>query len=167
MILTLPNQFTETSWYGRGPHETYWDRKLSGKIGVFNGSIMDQFHRYSRPQETGNKTDIRWMQLSSEALHLTAYPADNQLLNGSIWPFSTAELDYVEGKDGGQSASGLVPVSTRHGADIKTGAIVQWNIDHLQMGLGGDTSWGRPVHKEYTIPAGEYRYSFVIIPESR
>ena len=107
------------------------------------------------------------MKASSEDLQLTAYPTDNQLLNGSIWPFNTAELDYVEGKDGGQSASGLVPVSTRHGADIKTGAIVQWNIDHRQMGVGGDTSWGRPVHKEYTIIPGKYSYSFVIIPESR
>jgi len=167
MYLTLSNHFTETAWYGRGPHETYWDRKLSGKVGIYKGSIEDQFHRYLRPQETGNKTDIRWMQLSSEALHLTAYPADNQLLNGSVWPFNTAELDYVAGKDGGKSASGLVPVSTRHGADIRTGEIVQWNIDHLQMGLGGDTSWGRPVHKEYTIVPGEYRYSIVIVPERR
>jgi beta-galactosidase len=165
MFLTIPNQFTEIAWYGRGPHETYWDRKTSGKIGIYSGKIADQFHRYSRPQETGNLSDIRWMQVVSDALRLTVHPADNDLLNGSIWPFNTAELDYVEGKDGGQSASGLVPVSSRHGADIRTGATVQWNIDHLQMGLGGDTSWGRPVHKEYTIPADEYRYSFVIIPE--
>jgi len=167
MYFGLPDIYTETSWYGRGPHETYRDRKSSGKIGIYNGPIMDQFHRYPRPQETGNKTDIRWMKVSSEALHLTAYSADNQMLSGSIWPFNTAELDYVEGKDGGQSASGLVPVSTRHGADIQIGRIVQWNIDHLQMGLGGDTSWGRPVHREYTIVPGEYHYSFVIIPENR
>jgi beta-galactosidase len=166
VFLTLPDHFHLTSWYGRGPHETYWDRKSSGKIGIYHGAVNDQFHRYSRPQETGNKTDLRWISLSSDILRLTVYPADDQLLSGSTWPFNTAELDYVEGKDGGQSASGLVPVSTRHGAAIKTGSLVQWNIDHLQMGLGGDTSWGRLVHKAYTIPPGEYRYAFVIIPES-
>jgi len=166
MFLTLPEQFAETAWYGRGPHFTYWDRKLGGKIGIYKGRIEEQFHRYSRPQETGNKTDIRWMQVSSEALQLTVYPADNQLLNGSVWPFSTSELDYVEGKDGGKSASGLVPVSTRHGAEIRTGKTIQWNIDHLQMGVGGDTSWGRPVHKQYSIAPGEYRYSFKIVPGS-
>jgi len=107
------------------------------------------------------------MQVSSEALQLTVHPADNQMLNGSVWPFPTSELDYVEGKDGGQSASGLVPVSTRHGAEIRTGKTVQWNIDHLQMGVGGDTSWGRPVHKEYSIQPGEYRYSFKIVPGTR
>jgi len=107
------------------------------------------------------------MKVASDALELTVHSTDNQMLSGSVWPFNTAELDYVEGKDGGQSASGLVPVSTRHGAEIQTGDLVQWNIDHMQMGVGGDTSWGRPVHKEYCIPAGEYHYSFVIIPESR
>jgi beta-galactosidase len=167
MFLTLPKQFTETAWYGRGPHFTYWDRKLAGKIGIHKGLIKEQFHRYSRPQETGNKTDIRWMRVSSEALQLTVHPADNQLLNGSVWPFPTSELDFVEGKDGGKSASGLVPVSTLHGAEIRIGNTVQWNIDHLQMGVGGDTSWGRPVHKEYSIPPGEYRYSFKIVPGSR
>ena len=89
---------------------------------------------------------------------------DNQLLNGSVWPFNTTALDFVAGKDGGASASGLVPVTSKHGAHIKTGQLVQWNIDHLQMGVGGDTSWGRLVHEEYTIPAGNYRYSFILKP---
>jgi beta-galactosidase len=167
LFLTLPASFRETSWYGRGPHETYWDRKSSGKIGIYHGQVNEQFHRYSRPQETGNKTDLRWMCVSSSSIQLNVHPADNQLLNGSVWPFNTAELDYVEGKYGAPSASGLVPLSTRHGAEISIGPTVQWNIDHLQMGVGGDNSWGRPVHKEYTIPPGEYSYSFVLIPESK
>jgi beta-galactosidase len=164
MFLTLPDVFTQVTWYGRGPHETYWDRKSSGRIGIHSGSVADQFHRYPRPQETGNKTDVRWMRLSSDSTDLTVYPADMHLLQGSVWPFPTSELDYVAGKDGGQSASGLVPVSTRHGADIRPGPLVQWNIDHLQMGIGGDNSWGRPVHPEYTIPAVPYSYSFVLVP---
>ena len=167
MFLTLPDDFAITSWYGRGPHFTYWDRQTSGKIGIYRGAVADQFHRYSRPQETGNKTDIRWMQLSTDEISITAYPADSFLLNGSVWPFHTSELDYKAGKDGGESASGLVPVSSRHGAEIKAGTRVQWNIDHLQMGVGGDNSWGRPVHDKYTIPAGEYRYSFILVPAVR
>ncbi len=164
MYLTLPNNYTETRWYGRGPHETYWDRKTAGKIGVFEGAIQDQFHRYSHPQETGNKTDLRWMSIQSINTKLTVNSTDNQLLNGSVWPFNTDELSFVAGKDGGQSASGLVPITSKHGVDIQTGKLVQWNIDHLQMGIGGDTSWGRFVHDEYTIPATEYHYSFIIQP---
>jgi beta-galactosidase len=167
MYLSLPMGFTQISWYGRGPHETYWDRKTSGKIGIYQSRVADQFHRYSRPQETGNLTDLRWMRLSADTLTLTAYPADSFLINGSAWPFGTAELDFEPGIDGGESASGLVPVTTKHGAHIKSGPRVQWNIDHLQMGVGGDNSWGRPVHKEYTIPPGEYHYSSTLVPALR
>ena len=167
MYLTLPKSFTSMSWYGRGPHETYWDRKSSGKIGRYQGLIEEQFHAYPRPQETGNKTDVRWMNLISDQLKLGVKSLDGQLLSCSAWPFDTSELDFVAGKDGGKSASGLVPVTSRHGADIQTGETVQWNIDHLQMGVGGDTSWGRLVHDEYTIPCKDYNYSFVIKPEIR
>ena len=162
MYITLPNTYTNVAWYGRGPHETYWDRKTSGKFGIHKGLIKDQFHSYPRPQETGNKSDVVWMSLKSDKIYLTLRPTDNQLLNCSTWPFAGSELDYVEGKDGGESASGLVPVTSRHGADIQISATVQWNIDHLQMGVGGDTSWGRLVHEEYTISPKHYRYSFII-----
>lgn len=167
MFLTLPKSFTEVSWYGRGPHETYQDRKTSGMIRIYKAKIEDQFHRYSRPQETGNKTDVRWMSLESEKLKLTVHPTDNQFLSSSVWPFATSELDFAAGKGGGKSASGLVPVTAKHGADIQTGELVQWNIDHLQMGMGGDTSWGRMVHEEYTIPVKEYHYSFILVPEKK
>ncbi len=164
MSLFAPKDYDFTSWYGRGPHETYWDRKSSGKIGVYEGEIKNQFHRYSRPQETGNKTDIRWMSIESDKLILTAQPLDSKFLQCSTWPFLTSELDFKVGKDGGVSASGLVPVTAKHGADIVLGNLVQWNIDHLQMGVGGDTSWGRHVHDDYSIIPGNYSYSFVIIP---
>lgn len=164
LTMILPEEFTEAAWYGRGPHETYRDRKSSGKIGIHQGKIAEQFHRYPRPQETGNKTDIRWMRLEGNGMSLTVRPTNSQMLSGNTWPFYETELDFVAGKGGGASASGLVPVTSRHGADIKIGNIVQWNIDHLQMGVGGDTSWGRPVHEEYTIPPGEYKYAFILIP---
>jgi len=167
MSMTLPSHFTHMEWYGRGPHETYWDRKSSGKIGIHRGRIEEQFHRYPRPQETGNLTDLRWMSLLSRNTSLTVYPADSQLLSGSVWPFGMEELNFVAGKDGGKSASGLVPVTARHGADIKPGNLVHWNIDHRQMGVGGDNSWGRHVHDKYTIPARVYSYSFILIPQTK
>jgi len=164
MSMILPRHFTQTEWYGRGPHETYWDRKTSGKIGIHGGPIQEQYHPYPRPQETGNKSELRWMSLSSGSTSLTVHPADHHLLSASVWPFGVEELDFVAGKDGGKSASGLVPVTARHGADIKVGNLVHWNIDHRQMGLGGDNSWGRPVHDKYTIPPRVYHYSFILVP---
>ena len=162
MYLTLNNDFNKVSWYGKGPKESYWDRKSGQKIGIYSGKIKEQFHVYSRPQETGNKTDVRWMQISSKDINLKT--TSQGLFNASVWPFSMKELDF-NSEEGGKSASGLVPVTKKHGADIKLGNTVQWNIDFLQMGVGGDTSWGRKVHKEYTIPANRsYHYSFTITP---
>lgn len=163
MYMTLSNTFDEVSWYGKGPEESYWDRKTGQKTGLFSGKIEEQFHRYPRPQETGNKTDVRWMEVSSKDITLNA--SSNTLLNSSVWPFAMRELDF-NNEEAGQSASGLVPVTKKHGADIKTGELVQWNIDYLQMGVGGDTSWGRLVHPEYTIPANKtYHYTFSIQPK--
>ncbi|MDY8137968.1 glycoside hydrolase family 2 TIM barrel-domain containing protein [Aquimarina sp. 2201CG5-10] len=163
MYVTLSDDFNNVSWYGKGPFETYWDRKEGQKTGLYSGKIIDQFHRYSRPQETGNKTDVRWMKISSKSMSLKV--SSDQLLNTSVWPFSMTELDF-KSDEGSQSASGLVPVTKKHGADIMIGKTVQWNIDLLQMGVGGDTSWGRLVHPEYTIPANKtYTYSFKIQPK--
>ena len=162
MYVTLSNDFTEVSWYGKGETESYWDRKTGVKTGIYSGKIESQFERYLRPQETGNKTDVRWVEVSSHDLNLKA--SSEILLNTSVWPFDMTEIDF-NSEDASESASGLVPVTKKHGADIKIGDTVQWNIDYLQMGVGGDTSWGRLVHPEYTIPADKvYEYKFEIKP---
>ncbi|WP_291868992.1 glycoside hydrolase family 2 TIM barrel-domain containing protein [Maribacter sp.] len=162
MYITLPRGFTDISWYGKGSTESYSDRKTGVKTGIYSGGIMDQFEKYLRPQETGNKTDVRWVKVSSNDLSLKA--SSDILLNTSLWPFNMTEIDFNSG-DASESASGLVPVTKKHGADIKIGETIQWNIDYLQMGVGGDTSWGRLVHPEYTIPANKtYKYSFSIVP---
>ncbi len=162
LYLTLPKKFNNVSWYGKGPLEGYWDRQTGLKIGLYSGKVSDQFHRYPRPQETGNKTAVRWMELQADDLSIRI--TGDTLLNASVWPFAMTELDFDPDTDGGESASGLVPVTKRHGADIRIGETVQWNIDYLQMGVGGDTSWGRKVHKQYTIPPKPYNYSFIISP---
>lgn len=164
LSMMMPQSYSNVSWYGRGPHETYWDRKSSGKIAIHEGRVEDQFHRYPRPQETGNKTDVRWMSIESDELTVTAQPLDSKFLSCSVWPFDINELEFEVGSEGGVSASGLVPVTSKHGADIMFGNKVRWNIDHLQMGVGGDTSWGRFVHDSYTIPPEDYQFSIVIIP---
>jgi len=162
MYVVLPNNYTKISWYGNGPEESYWDRKTGVKTGIYSGKVKEEFHRYPRPQETGNKTDVRWVKIASNEITLKAQ--SNQFLNTSIWPFTMKELDFSS-DDGTASASGLVTLTKKHGADIKIGDTVQWNIDLLQMGIGGDTSWGRLVHDEYTIKPKTYRYSFVITPQ--
>lgn len=158
--LTLPQEFQYMKWYGRGPHESYWDRKTSAAIGIYKGTLWDQVYLYPRPQETGNKTDVRWMSITNADGIGLLLEANDQLLSTSAWPFSQDELDFEKGE--GESASGLVPNVSKHSYDVINRDFVTWNIDMLQMGVGGDNSWGAPVHEQYRIKAKEYKYSFTL-----
>lgn len=62
----MPHSFNRVTYLGRGEHETYADRKLSGRIGIYHTDAERMFHYYVRPQATGNRTDVRWMQVSDE-----------------------------------------------------------------------------------------------------
>ena len=163
--LLLPAGLRFATWFGRGPHESYSDRKTSARVGRFSAPVGALFHRYSRPQETGNRTDVRWMSLVDEdGVGLLA--VGDAMLSTSAWPFATDDLDFVPGARGSESASGLVPVTSRHGAELIERDFITWNLDAAQMGVGGDTSWGRPVHPAYSIAAADQHYRFCVIPFS-
>ena len=165
MQLTLPGEFQRLSWFGRGPHENYWDRNSGAAIGLYKAKVRDQVHGYMRPQENANKTDVRWVALTNTEGHGLMAVGD-QPLSASAWPYSQADIDFNALTDGAASASGLVPVTSKHASDVPFRDLVTWNIDFKQMGVGGDTSWGRPVHKQYTLPPKDYRYGFTLIPLS-
>lgn len=170
--LQMPTEFQFMEWYGKGPHNTYWDRKTSGEIGVWNGTVWEQLHQYSRPQETGNKTEVRWGSLTNaDGIGFKAVLTSNHMffsdyLSTSAWQLEPEDLDFVAGAKGSESASGLVPVTSKHGGELTPKDVITWNIDYRQMGVGGDTSWGRLVHDEYTIPVQNYEYSFWLMPVS-
>lgn len=164
MQMRLPVGFQYMSWYGRGPHETYADRQLSGEMGIWKGNVWDQLHEYSRPQESGNKTQVRWMSLQNEQGLGLKIIAEGDPLSMSAWQVAPEDLDFVAGEKGAESASGLVPITSKHGADLIRRNFITLNIDHKQMGVGGDTSWGRQVHDAYSIFPKSYSYSFWLVP---
>lgn len=160
MTLTLPGTFDRMTWFGRGPHESYQDRKTGAAVDRFAGTVWEQFHAYTRPQETANKTDVRWMALTDEqGVGLLAVGAP--LLSASAWEFPVDEIDFEPLDDLREI---IVPASQRHGADVRRHDFVTWNIDHKQMGVGGDTSWGARTHPEYTLTAPGYRYRYRLRP---
>ena len=67
LTFEMPDAYNQVSYLGRGEHETYMDRNQSGKIGIYHTDVERMFHYYVRPQATGNRTDVRWMQLADEA----------------------------------------------------------------------------------------------------
>lgn len=160
--LILPAEFQYIQWFGRGPVETYSDRK-GAKAGIYGGTTWQQFHAYPRPQESGNKTDVRWVRLvNRDGFGLEAL-AEDQLLNTSAWPFAAEELDFVADKND-MSASGLTPLSHKHGIDVQPGDITTWNIDLAQMGTGGQNSWRSLPPAAYQLPAQSYSYSYRLRP---
>lgn len=163
--LSVPESLTRMQWLGRGPHETYADRKLSGRIGMHTLDVNDAFHRYSRPQETGNRTDVRSMTLLDETGAGLRFESELPM-SVSAWPFAPDELEYVPSSRGEESASGLVPIPSKHGAAIEVGGPLTVNIDHSQMGVGGDTSWGRWVHEEFLIRPRPMSFRYRITPVS-
>jgi beta-galactosidase len=144
MQARLPGTFNRVTWFGRGPHETYWDRRSGAAVGRYSLALDKQVHRYVRPQENGNKTDVRWLTLSTDdgsSLLVVGKP----LLYFSAWPYSMTDLE--EGK---------------HSHEPGHRDFVTLNLDHKQMGVGGDNSWGARPHTEYTLPPKEYSYRFCL-----
>ena len=151
--MVLPVGFDTMTWYGRGPHENYWDRRTSAAVGVYSGNVMDQYHPYIRPQENGYKTDVRWVALTNkEGIGLLA--AGLPLLSTAAGRFLPDDYEY--GPEKGQ----------RHPTDMKPRDMVVFNVDFRQMGVGGDTSWGAKPHDEYMLFPKEYSYSYRLRPFS-
>ncbi len=151
MNMVLKGDYKHMQWFGRGPQENYEDRKTGAAVGLYKDHVDRQYHDYSRPQETGNKTDVRWLSLvddSGSGLLISGEP----LLSLSALPLRQSDLEHD------RKAIHL------HGAELKPKNLVSLNIDWKQMGVGGDNSWGaRPLEK-YQIPPASYSYGFRIRP---
>jgi beta-galactosidase len=145
----LPGKFNNITWYGRGPHENYIDRNSGALLALHTRSVDEFFFPYVRPQECGNLTDVRFMALKDNI--------GNGILIMGYQPLSMSAINIVA-DDLNWSPQ------TRHACDVRKSGFITLHIDYAQMGVGGDNSWGAPVHTEYTIPAKEYSYKFCIKP---
>ncbi len=155
--LIMPRQFDRMTWLGRGPHESYQDRKTGAFVGLYEGSVADQYWPYIRPQENGNKTDVRWMTITDAAgkgLFFGGMP----LLEVSAHHNLLEDFESMERTDGRQREGELVV--NRHINDVKPRNITSVNVDYKQMGVGGDNSWGARTHDQYRLTGKEYKYSF-------
>jgi beta-galactosidase len=146
MSMRVPAPLTNIEWYGRGPQESYADRKTSAFVGVYAGKVADQLFRYVSPQESGYHTDVRWVALTNPQGAGLIATATEQVCFSAL-PYTAEDLT--------EKARGtMVPT------DLVSRPFTEWYIDLGQMGIGGDDSWGARTHKEYTLPAKEYTYRF-------
>jgi beta-galactosidase len=147
----LPREFDNFTYYGRGPHENYIDRKTSALVGLYKSKAEEQYYPYNRPQENGYRTDVRWAMLEDESgTGLKA--AGDPLISTSAMPYAREDFD-----PGLQKAQ-------RHTTDIILRDFIEWHIDLKQMGIGGDNAWGAWPHDKYKIFPGVYSFSFSVQP---
>lgn len=160
MQMQLPEQYSNLTWLGRGPHENYVDRKTSAQVDLYEGTTTDQYTPYIRPQENGYKTDTRWLTLTDDN-------GIGILVSGDPL-FSFAALNNIH--DDFESPGKLSQyrkdaiTANTHTIDVKPRDLVNLNIDLGQMGVGGDNSWGARIHPEYRLSDMKYEYSFRIRP---
>jgi beta-galactosidase len=150
MRLWLPAAFERLAWYGRGPHENYWDRHASAFVGLYQSTPREQFVPYVSPQENGYKTDVRWVALSDgQGRGLVFCGMD--LLSFSALRYTIEDLT--------QKSRG-----TMHPVDLVERDFVEVNVDFKQTGVGGEDSWGARPYPQYTLSPQDYSYSFRMRP---
>lgn len=146
MMFVLAGRLDTLSWYGRGPHENYWDRQTGAPLGRYTGKVSDQFTPYLRPQECGNKTDVRFASITdgNDGSGLYFDSAIPMEINALPWkPEELEAHDHVY----------KLPVSNK--------SVLR--VNYKQMGVGGDDSWGAPTHEEFTLPANRpYAFRFTL-----
>lgn len=154
MQMQVLPQYSRVFYYGRGPFENYSDRKSAAYMGIYDQKVSEQCFDYVRPQETGNKTDIKWFRLLDEKGNGIEILADS-LLSISARPYLDSDLD--EGPEKSQ----------RHTRAISKRDFTTLSIDMMQAGLGCVNSWGAWPSAQFRMPLQNYSYSFVIRPVTK
>ncbi|MFD0861409.1 glycoside hydrolase family 2 TIM barrel-domain containing protein [Sungkyunkwania multivorans] len=152
MQVQLAKDLDVFQWLGHGPHENYEDRKKGADIGLFTASVSSDYQSYIRPQESSNKTQVRWFTLTNDQGKGLYVAGVDDHLSVSAWPYTTEDIE-----------------GALHTYDLEKRNFITLNIDHKQMGVGGDDSWSMNAlpHEEFRVPAKDYSYSYMIRPIDR
>ena len=142
----MPIYFTHLAWYGNGPEESYCDRKHGARLGLYYNDIIDNMAAYLKPQECGNKTDVRYAEITSETgIGFRFKGSPTMEFSALPWtPFEMEEATHIYE---------LPPV---HRTVIRPAL--------KRMGVAGDDSWGARPHPEFTVPNADYHFEFTMEP---
>ena len=147
----MPQQFNAIEFYGKGPQENYIDRKDFANIGVYKQKVSEQYWGYVRPQESGNKTQVRWWKVVNATGKGLCFESDAPMECSSL-PYLTDDLSLGEEK--GQ----------HHSGDLVERPFTSVHISQRQMGMGCVNSWGAWPRAEYQMPYQDRTFQFVIEP---
>jgi hypothetical protein len=145
--LVMPAGFDRMQWFGRGPHENYCDRKESARVGVYAGTVQEQYLPYIFPQENGNKSDVRWAaftNLRGDGLLAVGMP----LLEVSAHHYTTEDLTRA-----------------RHTFELQRRNQTIVNLDYKVGGLGSNSCGPGPL-TQYQLPPVETTFAMRLVPFS-
>ncbi|MBT2686015.1 glycoside hydrolase family 2 TIM barrel-domain containing protein [Bacillus sp. ISL-37] len=130
--------YDQLEWYAMGPEENYSDRSAGARLGIFKNEVTENLSGYVMPQESGNRTGVRRLSVTNKKGQGIRISSINKPLECNVSPYTALELENA------QHVYELPPI---HYSVI--------TVAGEQMGVGGDDSWGAPVHDEYLIPADQ------------
>lgn len=146
MDFKLKKELSEFQYYGYGPDENYIDRNKGARLGVFGNTASNNLSRYLIPQECGNRTGVRWVKVTNSNKEGLCFRYNDTPFELSVLPYSAYELE-----------------NAMHIEELPAINYTWVRIIAKQMGVGGDDSWGAPVHDEYLISSKEdINFSFTI-----
>ncbi|MGI6374894.1 MAG: glycoside hydrolase family 2 TIM barrel-domain containing protein [Anaerolineae bacterium] len=135
MQFAMPAAYERVTWFGRGPHETMWDRQQGAPVGIYSLDVEEMVERYVRPQESGSRTDVRWATLTDQdGEGLLLMDEAGTLLTVSAWPFTQDDL-----------------MAAQHRHELPRREAITVNVGHRQRGAGGDVPAGVTVHRQYRL----------------
>ena len=138
MDFKMKKQYDKFTFYGMGPDENYIDRNNGARLGVYTLTALENFTKYLNPQECGNRTGVRYVNVYEENGAGLNFTATENPFEMSVLPYNAYELDNAMHRD-----------------ELPDPTYTWVRIAAKQMGVGGDDSWGAPVHKEFKINSDE------------
>ncbi|MFF5156891.1 glycoside hydrolase family 2 TIM barrel-domain containing protein [Streptomyces sp. NPDC000348] len=147
-LLFLPRRLDRLHFYGRGPEENHWDRRTGTDVGRYSSTVAGQWTPYIRPQENGNRTDVRWAALTDGG-------GRGLLVSGE--PLLEINASHFTPED--------LSAGVRHDYQLTPRDAVVLRVNHRQMGVGGDDSWGAHTHDEFKLFADrDHAYTYRLRP---
>lgn len=148
-LIILKDEYNDIDYYGRGPIESYWDKYMSAKIGVYSEEVNEEMVPYLKPQESGSKTEVRWLRIKNNK-------GKGIFIKGE--PTFEFNISKYHPED--------IEVAT-HLHELKPYDGIVLRLLYKQMGIAGDDSWGALPHKEYILYTNRiYRFKYTIIPNN-
>lgn len=148
--LSMPGDFEKLTWFGRGPWDSYVDRKESCFEGVYNSTVTEQWEKYVFPQETGSKEEVRWMSLRDKAGTGLLFIAPEKMSASAV--HYKAEDLYTDRNN-----------RKKHPYEVKSNDNTIVSLNASMRGLG-NASCGPDVLSQYELKAEHTIFNFMILP---